>query len=617
MLKKILFLGTIFTLGIILFSFFTPTQAQINPFDLQFPIAELSNCGSVGECKLYCDDPLNISACTTFAEKQGLVTPKEVKKANLAPEKVGPGGCKNASECDSYCRAPEHGEECVLHAVKEGFMSQEDADNILEFMKGKDKKLISSKDSISAPKRGPKEPEFDKEKAKELIEAIGGPGGCSTFDGCDKFCSNPENNDTCMTYAVENKLMKVEDVEKIKKLMTIEGPGGCRGRECESYCEKPGHESECMEFAVDQGFMSKEEFKEAKKFLDASEKGGPGGCLGRECERYCDDPAHGDECFNFAKEHNLLPKEELSRIEKFKEIKSNLGFKGGPGDCSGEAECRTYCSDITHFEECAAFAVNVGFVDSGEAKDALRQFVEIEKFKPQGMEFGRPNENFVPPQGFRPQGENFGPNGVPDKFMPPLGLEKELEDRFKEFEQFRSDFERMPPPPEFKNGVQQGFNPPQGFEGGFPPPNNFSGNGELRPDMKIPLPGQFPPPGRFEGFIPPNTEGGYIKPTDTNFIPPTGDRSYPVPTSDFIPYTGQSAYPYNSTNGAYLPPTGDFTQPSGYPPPSTGDFIPPPTTSSGSYPPPSGEGSYIPPSDQTMLLPTVLFPLLPFLKILF
>lgn len=607
MLKKILFLGTIFAFGLILFSFFTPTQAAVNPFDLQFPIVELGNCVSVGECKVYCDDPVNISACVTFAKKQGLVSPKEVEKAKLTPVKVGPGGCKDASECNSYCRAPEHGEECVLHAVKEGFMSQEDADNILEFMKGKDKKSISQKGPIPAPKRGPKEAEFDKEKAKSLIATVGGPGGCSTFEGCDKFCSAPENNDTCMAYATEHKLMKTEDIEKIKKLMTIDGPGGCRGGECESYCEKPGHESECMAFAVDQGFMSKEEFKEAKKFIDASEKGGPGGCRGRECERYCEDPAHGDECFNFAKEHDLLPEEEVHRIEKFKDIRNNLGVVGGPGDCRGEAECRSYCSDIANFEECAAFSVNAGFVDQDMAKDALRQFIEI---RPQGNAFGPPGGNFGPPQG-----ENFGPNGVPGKFMPPPGFEKEFEDRFKQFEQFRGDFERMPPP-EFKNGVQRGFNPPQGFEGGFPPFNNFSGNGEFRPDMKIPTPGQFPSPGRFEGsippavFIPPNTEGVYIKPADINFIPPTGD---------FTLYNKTGTYPDNSTfDRSYAPPTGGFI-----PPPATsGSYYPPspytpPPTGVVSYPPPSGEGSYIQPSDQTMLMPAVLFPLLPFLDILF
>ncbi|MCR4284265.1 MAG: hypothetical protein NUV64_03065 [Parcubacteria group bacterium] len=571
MLKKILFLCTIFIFLVTIFSFFTSIQAQANLFDIQFPIAELGNCGSMGECKTYCDDAVNIGACTAFAEKQGLIVPKEAQKVKVIAEKTGPGGCKNARECDNYCRTPEHGKECVLHAVKEGFISEEEADSMLEFMKDKDKKFTPQKGLSPAHLKGPKEPEeFDKKKAEELIGTIGGPGGCSTFGECDKFCSDIQNNDTCMAYAVEHKLMKTEDAEKFKKLMTIEGPGGCRGR---------------------------------------------------ECEKYCNDPAHGDECFNFAKEHNLLPKEEIHRIEKFKDIKNNLEAKGGPGDCRGEEECRNYCSDTTHLEECAAFAVNVGFVDTDKAKDVLMQFVEIERSRPQGTEFGRPNENFSPTRRFIPQDENFKSNSDFSKFGPSPEFEKNFEERFRHFEQFRGDFEHMPLPPEFRNDLQNGFNPPQSFEGGFPPPNNynFPGNGEFRPDMEFPI------PGKFEGFIPssgfisPNTEGGYVKPPDAGFAYPQGD---------FTPYAEPGTYLHDPAfNNPYVPSTGNFTPPSNYsyPTATEGSYITP--TNEGSYPPssddnrsyflPPSDGAYTSPSDQTILLPTVLFPLFPLLKILF
>jgi len=269
MLKKILLLCTIFIFLVTIFSFFTSIQVHANLFDIQFPIAELGNCGSMGECKTYCDDAENIGACTAFAEKQGLITPKKAQKVKVISEKIGPGGCKNASECDNYCRTPEHGKECISYAVKEGFISEEEANSMLESMKDKDKKFTPERGLGPTHLKGQKEPkEFDKKKAEELVKTIGGPGGCSTFDECDKFCSNIQNNDICVAYAVEHKLMKTEDVEKFKKLITIEGPGGCRGRGCESYCEEPGHESECMEFAVNQGFMSKEEFEFRKKRRD-------------------------------------------------------------------------------------------------------------------------------------------------------------------------------------------------------------------------------------------------------------------------------------------------------------------------------------------------------------
>ncbi|PIR57816.1 MAG: hypothetical protein COU71_01970 [Parcubacteria group bacterium CG10_big_fil_rev_8_21_14_0_10_38_31] len=599
MLKKILFLGTIFAFGFIFFSLFDTVQAQANPFDIQFPVSELGNCKSMSECKLYCDEPENISACSIFAEKQGLIDRKETGKVKTIEAKFGPGGCKNARECDDYCRVPEHGEECISSAVKEGFISQAEADDILKFMKQGGKEKTNLNDSRPAPKKGPKGPEVDKEKASNLIETVGGPGGCSTFEECDKFCSDIRNDDTCMSYAIEHKLMKTEDIEKFQKLMTIEGPGGCRGRECESYCEQPGHESECMKFAVEQGFMSEDEFQEAKKFLDASEKGGPGGCRGRECEKYCEDQAHGDECFNFAKEHNLLPEEEIQRIEKFKDIKNNLEIKGGPGGCRGEAECRNYCSDMTNFEECAAFSVNAGFVNQDKAKDILRQFVEIEKFRPQGDDFMPFDRNTNPPGEFMPQGEDFGPNSEFNRFGPPPGFEKEFEDRFKQFEQFRGDFEHMPIPPRVEDGSYERFNPPPVFEEEFPPYDQFPGGGEFQPsefdnsniEFRQEFQGEFNEQfkaefeNRFDEFRPadgsvyPTTGDDYIKPFDQNFIPPSDGEFYQPSFND----------------GGYPPP------------PSDGEF----------YPPPSGDESYLSPSDEMMLLPTVLFPILPFLKILF
>ena len=54
-----------------LFSFFIIVSAQINPFDIQFPVSELGNCGSTQECKIYCDDPANARACTDWAVSKG------------------------------------------------------------------------------------------------------------------------------------------------------------------------------------------------------------------------------------------------------------------------------------------------------------------------------------------------------------------------------------------------------------------------------------------------------------------------------------------------------------------------------------------------------------------
>lgn len=50
--------------------FFVFAQRELPP-EITFPIAELGNCGSQGECAAYCDLPENMPACLDFAEAHG------------------------------------------------------------------------------------------------------------------------------------------------------------------------------------------------------------------------------------------------------------------------------------------------------------------------------------------------------------------------------------------------------------------------------------------------------------------------------------------------------------------------------------------------------------------
>ena len=73
-----------------------------NPFDIQFPISELGNCGSLEECKVYCDEFSHANECNVFAVKYGLSSEKSAEKVkNIS--KTGPGGCTSESECKAYC----------------------------------------------------------------------------------------------------------------------------------------------------------------------------------------------------------------------------------------------------------------------------------------------------------------------------------------------------------------------------------------------------------------------------------------------------------------------------------------------------------------------------------
>ena len=76
-----------------------------------------------------------------------------------------------------------------------------------------------------------------------------------------------------------------------------------------------------------------------------------------ECETYCDQEGHLSECLTFAEEHDLLPEEELTKMKKVLEL-MNTGQ--APGGCSILQECESYCSQEAHRDECGELTGGTG-----------------------------------------------------------------------------------------------------------------------------------------------------------------------------------------------------------------------------------------------------------------
>ena len=55
----------------------------VKNYKINFPIAELGNCVSYTECRLYCEDPLNQNACTTYAKAKGFSKAPEAEKQKV------------------------------------------------------------------------------------------------------------------------------------------------------------------------------------------------------------------------------------------------------------------------------------------------------------------------------------------------------------------------------------------------------------------------------------------------------------------------------------------------------------------------------------------------------
>ena len=226
-----------------------------------------------------------------------------------------------------------------------------------------------------------------------IVFPIAELGNCTDKESCREYCEIAGHEEGCVRFALENGLMTEEEALRALKYLNQTGPGGCQGEACRAYCEDPANIDECISFAEEHGLIKKEEAEKFKKFRAIEKSGGPGGCKGEACRDYCEDVVHRDECFQFARENELLDDEEIKNYETGLKIREKIEESGGPGGCTSENECRNYCSDINYIEECVEF----GVVHSGQSQDEVQRMLqhlkEIRRGFENNREFKRPEMN--------------------------------------------------------------------------------------------------------------------------------------------------------------------------------------------------------------------------------
>lgn len=333
--------------------FFSTTLAQevVNTGSVRYPVEELGNCRDKAACKAYCDEPEHTEACLSFAEKKGLMSQKEVQTAKrfLDTEKERPGGCGSEDTCEEYCSAIAHIDECISFAEKNDLLPP--------------KELQEAKQVQSAIARGIK------------------PPACGNKKACDAYCDASDHIEECVTFAEAAGFLRGEELNDAKKMLAAMKrgvkPPPCHGKEeCDLYCSDPEHMEVCMSFAMEAGFMSDEEKANAEKMLGALKKGiQPPKCRGKEeCDIYCGEEAHFEECVSFAEAAGFMNSDEAMMARK-------TGGKG-PGGCKGEEECKTFCDDPQNQETCFNFSKEHGLIpeedlrEMEEGKQQLRQSLE-------------------------------------------------------------------------------------------------------------------------------------------------------------------------------------------------------------------------------------------------
>src|SRR5688572_21276256 len=92
-----------------LFTLVSPTQAQedatnsptLKKYNIVFPISELGNCNSLTECRSFCEDKTNQSACIEFAKKKAFYNPQSAqkKKTDFLEKAKKELGCNSGDSC--------------------------------------------------------------------------------------------------------------------------------------------------------------------------------------------------------------------------------------------------------------------------------------------------------------------------------------------------------------------------------------------------------------------------------------------------------------------------------------------------------------------------------------
>ena len=466
--------------GVLLLAFAAVTDVRAQSSDdalaaIQFPVAELGNCGSKEECKTYCDEPDNIEACISFAEESNLMPAKEIEHAKkfLAAGAKGPGGCTGKNSCEAYCNNPDNIEACVAYAEENGMMDEEELN--------------------------------EARKVRDAIRKGVKPPPCGGKKECDAYCENPENMPACIEFASAAGLMSEEEQRNAQQMLQAikagAKPPACRGKEeCDAYCSQDEHFDECVEFGKAAGFMNEEEYEMAKKTRGK----GPGGCRGKEeCDAFCTSSPENEElCFNFGKENGLIPHEQLRQMEegdqKFRDSFSNM-----PPEV---ASCLSEKLGAERFEKLKNGQVRPSR-DIGDSMGSCFQQFEMERRQNEGQQqqiMQRPGEEGGPPrdfnrprppeEGFQCEGENCQPpEGMPQRpfvrppegFMPPEG-------------EFRPPEGSYPPREGTVYSPPEGFVRPEGTVEGFVPPVEMAPQEAIAP---APAPAPEPAPESFAGAV--------------------------------------------------------------------------------------------------------------------
>ncbi|MBI5620774.1 hypothetical protein HY949_03280 [Candidatus Gottesmanbacteria bacterium] len=379
-LVAFLFLFVIFNVKVL--SFNVPTVSAQSR--LTYPIADLGYCRDAKECYLYCQIPENKSACwsygkykvgrdvlgvTTMSEDEKRMMESKAKKYSVTFPIADLGNCSGPQECRDFCEQPANQTACMDFAKKKGFdkemqrppegMDTRKRDELLE--KAKTELGCTSMESCKstcqqypercesfAKKHGVYEepPEgrgrYSAQKKQELMQKAQSELGCTSMESCKSTCEQyPER---CMAFAKKHGFNKDE-----------------QGQRSDQEQSGPLRPSASKANQYQQG----EPQGTSPNF--GTQRFGKGSCDSEEsCKTYCRE--HPDECPGFQgyTRATQAGSQSSTQIQQ-----QSQGSYMGPSGCRTEAECESWCKGNP--DKCPGFREAKTQEESGKREYELKK----------------------------------------------------------------------------------------------------------------------------------------------------------------------------------------------------------------------------------------------------
>lgn len=326
-------------------------------YNVTFPIAELGSCGSLSECRNFCEDPVNATTCINYAKSKGFYKEDAIENKKEAVLQVAKQalGCDSYESCLNFCSISENHDKCDAFAKRQGLTGGRVED--------------PSRTQVIT-------------KAKEVL-------GCDSAAGCQSLCSKEENRQKCSDFAKEVGLRGGE--QRV-------GPGGCTSEAtCQAFCSDPNNFQVCKGFTQSSG----------------GQFSGPGGCNSEEtCRAYCQD--HENECRGLggpggSPPPGYNPQEICSRTPncKWEGNTCQCGFYGGFSDDTKKAEeYAKFCRENP--DKCAPGQTG-GFSSEKERQD-FGDYCRQNPDKCRSPSGGTPPPYYSPQPGYTPNpGGQYSP----------------------------------------------------------------------------------------------------------------------------------------------------------------------------------------------------------------